>query len=536
MDPDSGTKLVHTECDNYNSTSLFHADVEKQIITEISEGRYKVVSQKPKLISSLGAIPKKDGGIRLIHDCSRPENNAVNDYYCSGEKYSFESVKEAEKLIQPGYYMAKVDLKSAYRSVKIDSLSCQFTGLKWKFTGDSEPTFLVDHRLPFGSNASPGIFHRITQAVKRIMHRKYGTKMVVFLDDFLIVSQNKKDCNIDMLRLISVLRNLGFSISWPKVCQPSTKLIFLGVELDSVCMTVKLPDEKVSEYSIVLAEFLQKARASKRQLQSVAGKLNFAAQVIRGGRCYLRRLITAIGYLKQAHHKAKINADIKADIAWWLNCMNSFNCRNIVPMFDSVQVVRVDASGIGSGYFYDGDWGYSNWESDFPEGVKLHINYKEVLSVLFAVRRWAPCWVNAKVLFGTDSTVAKSVLRKGTCKNLVVQSALREIFWSVKYNFSIEAFHIPGMLNYIPDAISRLHSFNYFNRLVNLSQYYFIDLFPFWSHMSKKSCLFLFQRWRKHCSQKWRTTGPSHLPNLPKKPTVAILNPIQNFVQNLVTL
>ena len=48
--------------------------------------------------------------------------------------------------------MAKEDLKSAYRSVGIFPSQTQYTGLKWKFSGESEYTYLYDSALPFGAS------------------------------------------------------------------------------------------------------------------------------------------------------------------------------------------------------------------------------------------------------------------------------------------------------------------------------------------------------------------------------------------------
>ena len=51
-----------------------------QIELEIKEGNYVQVPSPPVIVSPLGIIPKSDGGIRIIHDCSRPKGEAVNDY------------------------------------------------------------------------------------------------------------------------------------------------------------------------------------------------------------------------------------------------------------------------------------------------------------------------------------------------------------------------------------------------------------------------------------------------------------------------
>ena len=57
----------------------------------------------------------------------------------------------------------------------------------------------------------------------------------------------------------------------------------------------------------------------------------------------------------------------------------------------------------------------------------------------------------------TDSTVAKAIINKGHCKNGYVMHHLRQMFWTlVTNNIRVRAIHVPGSLNNIPDAISRL--------------------------------------------------------------------------------
>ena len=107
------------ESDNYHSAICDEniESVENQIEVELSEQRYIICENKPTIISALGAIKKSDGSVRLIHDCSRPSGEALNDYAELERKVKYQSVDDAVKLLQPGYFMAKADLKSAYRYV-----------------------------------------------------------------------------------------------------------------------------------------------------------------------------------------------------------------------------------------------------------------------------------------------------------------------------------------------------------------------------------------------------------------------------------
>ena len=61
------------------------------------------------------------------------------------------------------------------------------------------------------------------------------------------------------------------------------RITFLGVELDSVNMVLRLPDEKLSQLRQELQSFLERKRVTKRQLQSLAGRLSWVAGVVKGG-------------------------------------------------------------------------------------------------------------------------------------------------------------------------------------------------------------------------------------------------------------
>ena len=125
---------VRVERDNYQSATnpTARPAVEAQICEELSEGRYRIVDTKPQIISSLGAIPKTKDKVRLIHDASQPEIGSLNSYAELDEKASYESVQDAASMLEEGFYMAKVDLKGAYRSVRILPEHQTLAGLKWK--------------------------------------------------------------------------------------------------------------------------------------------------------------------------------------------------------------------------------------------------------------------------------------------------------------------------------------------------------------------------------------------------------------------
>ena len=121
--------------------------VEKAILNELELGHYVIVKEKPPVVSALGAVPKPDSeDVRLIHDCSMPKGKGFNSY-SKVNSFEFQTLDDAIKLLKPGYFMSKIDLKSAYRSVPIHPSNYAGTGLKWRFKGGKVKfTYFVDTR------------------------------------------------------------------------------------------------------------------------------------------------------------------------------------------------------------------------------------------------------------------------------------------------------------------------------------------------------------------------------------------------------
>ena len=168
---------------------------------------------------------KPDGDVHLIHDCSRPVGEAVNDYCSTDWQQKFSRVDDAAKVMTEGCYFAKVDLRSAYRSVGLSKRSQAVTGPSWNVNGKT--VHMKDTLSPFWVHIlSVGIFHRLTQAVRRMMVHKGYDLTIVYLDNFLLVSKSKAICAEALETLILLLQKLGFMIHWGKVVDPTTCITF----------------------------------------------------------------------------------------------------------------------------------------------------------------------------------------------------------------------------------------------------------------------------------------------------------------------
>ena len=136
---------------------------------------------------------------------------------------------------------------------------------------------LVDTRLPFGSRSSPFIFYKFADALLWILTVVFGIPFIVhYLDDYFLCSSSKQSCQHDMDILESVFSELGVPLAPDKVIGPVTKLTYLGIEIDSVSLTIRLPVDKMSKLSTSLKQWSSRKKCTKRELLSLIGSLSFA--------------------------------------------------------------------------------------------------------------------------------------------------------------------------------------------------------------------------------------------------------------------
>jgi hypothetical protein len=347
------------------------------------------------------------------------------------------------------------------------------------------------------------------------MIRRGYSLITAYQDDFFIAGETYDECLEAWVALIQLLMSLGFNINYKKLVSPSTDIVFLGVRINSETMQLSLPPDKLRQIKEVVTSFKHKQRATRRQLQSLAGKLNHAARVVRGGRTFLRRLLSAITKLRSPHHKTRVQGALKHDIDWWNQYMEHFNGVAAFISAESASTIMTDACPRAGGAFFNGDFYYVTWSADQPAMLNAPINYKEAMMGALSVIHWAPMLRNRVVYLYTDNMCALSIINKCASRNVVLMDTLRSMFWcSVKYNFVVKAIYMPGHKHLIADTISRLHEPCQIRRLEQLVNDWFMchcnynNAFSYVSmcnHMSMSTLCSIFDQvseWRQR-SMNW---------------------------------
>ena len=237
----------------------------------------------------------------MIVNLSAPEGYSVNDSVNPDHSsFSYVTVRQVAKLIPAGWFMAKLDLKSAYRKVPVHSDDSHFLAISWRGVE------YADRALPFGLRSAPII---ICSNIIDLAH---------YLDDFIFWAPDAESCQRNLSMTINLADRLGLPVELSKVEGPATTLTFLGVEIDTVNGELRLPKEKLLCLKGVVCELWSSSRksATKHQLDVLVGLLSDAAKVVPAGRPFLRNLIDAKSSLRDASHFIRLSEGCKADVAW----------------------------------------------------------------------------------------------------------------------------------------------------------------------------------------------------------------------------
>ena len=95
--------------------------------------------------------------------------------------------------------------------------------------------------LAFGLSSAPWIFTKALKPVAAFFRRR-GVRLIIYLDDILIMHQNRENLLTLAQEAIELFSGLGFLINWEKShLSPSQVLEYLGTEIDSERFVFRLP-------------------------------------------------------------------------------------------------------------------------------------------------------------------------------------------------------------------------------------------------------------------------------------------------------
>ena len=445
---------------NNVSAMTFQRDVSAAILKELRRGHtVGPFSDSPFSVfqcSPLGAVPKKDNTMRIILDLSSPFGSSFNDgiphEFFTVKYSSFDDAVSIVRDMGKGCFMAKIDIKHAFRLCPVNPLDWPLLGYKWL------GRYFFDIRLPFGLRSSPFIFNAFADAVTWILVHKFGiTALIHYLDDFFVCSVTKEGCQRKVDTILRVFEMLGIPVAEDKLEGPSQCLIFLGIEIDSVAMVCRLPGDKIAALSESLTQWLSRKKCTKVELLSVIGSLSFACKVVKPGRTFLRHLIDLSTTVSKLHHHLDISSSVRLDFDMWSLLLRFWNGVSVFqdrPVSSLELNLFTDASFKGFGAYFDGEWLSSSWQCDISP---FHIGVLELFAVYCAIVAWRDQLRNRQIVIFSDNEGNVKVWETGSSKDPYIMRLIRLLFFHcVEFNITVSLKHVAGSHNLYADLLSRL--------------------------------------------------------------------------------
>ncbi len=319
-----------------------------------------------------------------------------------------------------------------------------------------EGCWYIDTALPFGLRSAPKIFNAVADGLQYILE-DCGVSCLHYLDDFFTWGRaGTNECARALDTALSCCAKLGVPVAEHKTQGPVTKLVFLGIEIDSVSRTLRLPEEKLCRLQVNIREWQEKRVCTKRDLLSIIGLLQHACCVVRPGRSFLRRMISLSTRAKKLHHKIQLNVGFRSDLCWWATFLTHWNGVGMVqdPGGHEEVIVTSDASGSwGCGAFVSsGEWFQFQWPEPWSA---VNITSKELLPIVMGTALWRKHWQGKAVKFRCDNAAVVAIVRSGTSKDELAAQLMRCLFlFEARFDLKLRAVHLPGRDNGAADALS----------------------------------------------------------------------------------
>jgi hypothetical protein len=450
---------------NHSGAINFESSVDDYIRKELSVGVLAgPFSTNPLVlplsISPLNTVPKKElGARRVISDLSFPSGKSVNDgipkgvYLAEQIEFSFPTVDDLACRIRevgPPAMLFKKDLKRAYRQFRVDPGDAHLLGYFWK------GSCYIDLALAMGVRSAAFLCQRVTSAISYIF-TSMGYHLQNYIDDLGVCVPDSVAISA-FNSLAKLLTALGIEEAQDKSQLPAKQMEFLGVLFDVNTMTMSVTPQRVNEILELVDWWLGKHKATKQQLQSLIGKLQFVAKCVRAGRIFISRLLLILPSLKRSHHRFYVNSQFKKDLIWWRTFLNHFNGVTIIPDMvwsapDALLSTDACLSSLGG---WSGKHYFSRLFPDYILAQDYHISILELYAIVIALKLWAPIVTNSRVQVYCDNSASVFVINTGRTKDKVMLALIREIaYLCATNNCQLRALHISGSNNRLADLMSR---------------------------------------------------------------------------------
>ena len=291
-----GDTNVRLTAPNLPLTVGSEIDLWNKVMKEVKAKRYagpfnNISYENNYIQSPIGLVPKDNGtDTRLIFHLSYPRsgnnNRSVNAntprHLCQVSYRDFDMAVKRCLEEGIGCSLSKSDVKSAFRNLGILPKHWRYLIMKARNPRDGKIYYFVDKCLPFGALISCALFQAFSDALAHIVRwaAKCKKDIVNYLDDFLFLALLRAMCQQQLDTFMSICQEINLPISIDKTLMPTTRMVFLGLLIDTVKQLILLPKEKIIRGRQLVDDILCRKKVTVKQLQKLCGFLNFLGRAV----------------------------------------------------------------------------------------------------------------------------------------------------------------------------------------------------------------------------------------------------------------
>lgn len=433
---------------------------------------FRYVEVKPLVLNPLKVVVKEDKK-RLVLDA---RTSGLNDCLLA-PKFELPSLEVIVNMIKDRAFMMKTDLASGFLQLPINEKEQAYLG----FLHPLNSRFCVIQRLPFGLRSAPFLFQTFTQLLEVATKEILQITTKVYMDDWFLTDPDEYQLRNNFEDFASLLEGLGISLQHTKTEGPATQLVYLGLGIDTIKHELFLPEVKRTKYLEFLSKLLQSSETTMEEIAKAAGRLVHISVIHKAGMGHVQPLWEIMYRERKIWSKRQLTREIlqieeetKECLVWWRNILEHPNITRRIwvaenqslfiwgrdtALTDRFHAITIctDASDTGWGASTGVTVASSVWSE--PQ-ANTSINWRELKTVFLAIKQWKFI-VDVPVLVLTDNMTVVAALGSRASRAQPLQDLVEE-FNCLENSRKIEvvALHIPGVLNDLPDRLSRRMDMN----------------------------------------------------------------------------
>ena len=393
-----------------------------------------------------GAVPKR----RVCFDASRGINDCLTKWAFRYTDFPFILAH-----VRKGDFLAMVDLRSFYLQLPMAPEFTKYLSLHDPLTGE----LLRYLRCPWGLKTAPAWASAVTAEVRRALLAR-GVKIVfVYIDDFIIISPNREECERALEVVLGVLQEFGIAVSAEKIVRPTQEAAVLGITIDTKEAKLRVKEEHVRYTADAITKILRQGRLSKKLLQSLCGMFTWISPMVKGSRPYVRAMWDLQKGRRRRRGRIKLTGAAKRDLKWWREALQQLHDRRFEVGFSDlstreVVVVSSDASGDYGWGVWAGEQLYSGeWDAEQMDWTMPH---KELAPLVRAVEELSKGWEKVLVVVATDSITNAFAINAGSSRSAEGTALLKRLAKVERVrDIDVVAVWLPREFNIVPDALSK---------------------------------------------------------------------------------